>query len=49
MLTRWGKHAVPAIDILGGRVVRLQQGRYDRATVYADDPVAVAAEWPRPA
>ena len=44
MLKRWGKHAVPAIDILGGRVVRLQQGRYDRATVYADDPVAVAEE-----
>jgi phosphoribosylformimino-5-aminoimidazole carboxamide ribotide isomerase len=44
MLKRWGKHAVPAIDLLGGRVVRLHQGRYDRATVYADDPVAVAAE-----
>ena len=44
MLKRWGKHAVPAIDLLGGRVVRLHQGRYDRATVYADDPVAVAGE-----
>jgi phosphoribosylformimino-5-aminoimidazole carboxamide ribotide isomerase len=42
MLKRWGKQAVPAIDILGGRVVRLHQGRYDRVTVYADDPVAVA-------
>ena len=42
MLKRWGKQAVPAIDLLGGRVVRLHQGRYDRATVYADDPVAVA-------
>ena len=42
MLKRWGKHAVPAIDLLGGRVVRLHQGRYDRATVYSDDPVAVA-------
>jgi phosphoribosylformimino-5-aminoimidazole carboxamide ribotide isomerase len=44
MLKRWGAHAVPAIDLLGGRVVRLHQGRYDRATVYADDPVAVAGE-----
>ena len=42
MLKRWGKQAVPAIDLLGGRVVRLHQGRYDRVTVYADDPVAVA-------
>jgi len=42
MLKRWGKYAVPAIDLLGGRAVRLDQGRYDRVTVYADDPVAVA-------
>jgi phosphoribosylformimino-5-aminoimidazole carboxamide ribotide isomerase len=42
MLKRWGKQAVPAIDLRGGRVVRLHQGQYDRATVYADDPVAVA-------
>jgi phosphoribosylformimino-5-aminoimidazole carboxamide ribotide isomerase len=35
---------VPAIDLLGGRVVRLRQGPYDRATVYADDPVAVAEQ-----
>lgn len=33
---------VPAIDLLGGKVVRLQQGRYDAATVYDDDPVGVA-------
>jgi phosphoribosylformimino-5-aminoimidazole carboxamide ribotide isomerase len=44
MLKRWGKQAVPAIDLLGGRVVRLHQGRYDHATVYADDPVAVAEQ-----
>jgi phosphoribosylformimino-5-aminoimidazole carboxamide ribotide isomerase len=42
MLKRWGRRAVPAIDLLGGRVVRLRQGRYDRATAYSDDPVAVA-------
>jgi phosphoribosylformimino-5-aminoimidazole carboxamide ribotide isomerase len=32
----------PAIDLRGGRVVRLQQGDYDRETVYGDDPVTVA-------
>lgn len=32
----------PAIDLRGGRVVRLSQGDYDRETVYGDDPVAVA-------
>ncbi len=31
-----------AIDLLGGRVVRLHRGDYERATVYADDPVAQA-------
>ena len=33
---------LPAIDILGGRAVRLAQGDYDRVTVYNDDPVAQA-------
>lgn len=33
---------IPSIDLLGGRVVRLLQGDYDKATVYADDPVPVA-------
>ncbi len=33
----------PAIDLRGGRVVRLTQGDYDRETTYGDDPVAVAA------
>ena len=32
----------PAIDLLGGRCVRLRQGDYARATVYSDDPLAVA-------
>ena len=32
----------PAIDLRGGRVVRLSQGDYDRMTVYSDDPVCVA-------
>jgi phosphoribosylformimino-5-aminoimidazole carboxamide ribotide isomerase len=32
----------PAIDLRGGRAVRLLQGDYGRETVYGDDPVAVA-------
>ena len=29
----------PAIDLRGGRCVRLQQGDYDRETVFGEDPV----------
>ena len=36
---------LPAIDLLGGRCVRLMQGRYDRVLDYEDDPVAVAARF----
>jgi phosphoribosylformimino-5-aminoimidazole carboxamide ribotide isomerase len=32
----------PAIDLRGGRCVRLHQGDFARETVYGDDPVAVA-------
>ena len=32
----------PAIDLLDGSVVRLQQGDYERATTYGADPVSVA-------
>jgi len=38
---------IPAIDLLGGRCVRLAQGRYDAATVYGDDPAGVAGEFAR--
>jgi phosphoribosylformimino-5-aminoimidazole carboxamide ribotide isomerase len=34
---------IPAIDLLDGRCVRLAQGRYDEATIYGEDPGAVAA------
>lgn len=37
--------AYPAIDVRDGRVVRLQQGDYDRETRYADDPFAVAMRY----
>jgi phosphoribosylformimino-5-aminoimidazole carboxamide ribotide isomerase len=33
---------IPAIDVRGGRVVRLRRGRADDETVYADDPAEVA-------
>lgn len=35
----------PAIDIRGGRVVRLLYGDPDRETVYGDNPAAVAQRW----
>src|SRR5438445_232798 len=36
---------IPAIDIRGGRCVRLDQGDYDRETVFADDPLKMARRW----
>lgn len=35
----------PAIDLLGGRCVRLRQGDYSRETVFSDDPAAVGRRW----
>jgi phosphoribosylformimino-5-aminoimidazole carboxamide ribotide isomerase len=35
----------PAIDLKGGKVVRLRQGRADAQTTYSDDPAAVAKRW----
>ena len=35
----------PAIDLRGGQVVRLKQGRFDNVTVYSDDPVQMAKQW----
>ncbi len=36
---------IPAVDIQGGRCVRLVQGDYDRSTVFDDDPVHAATRW----
>lgn len=36
---------IPAVDVLGGKVVRLLRGDYRRVKVYADDPVAQARHW----
>ncbi|SEN38092.1 1-(5-phosphoribosyl)-5-[(5-phosphoribosylamino)methylideneamino] imidazole-4-carboxamide isomerase [Sphingomonas gellani] len=35
----------PAIDLKGGKVVRLAEGDMDRATIYGDDPAAQAADF----
>lgn len=37
-----GFQILPAIDLRGGRVVRLRQGDFARETAYSDDPVEVA-------
>ena len=36
---------IPAIDLRGGRCVRLLQGDFARETVYGDDPVQMALRW----
>jgi len=36
---------IPAIDLIGGKAVRLHQGRYDAVTVYDDDPPARGRAW----
>jgi len=38
---------IPAIDLRGGKVVRLIQGDPTRETRYGDDPAAMAADWER--
>lgn len=36
---------IPAIDLKGGKCVRLQQGRLSHSTEYSDDPLAMALAW----
>jgi phosphoribosylformimino-5-aminoimidazole carboxamide ribotide isomerase len=36
---------IPAIDLRGGKCVRLMRGDYAQETVFSDDPVAVATRW----
>jgi phosphoribosylformimino-5-aminoimidazole carboxamide ribotide isomerase len=36
---------IPAIDLKDGRCVRLQQGDMDSATVFSENPVAMARHW----
>jgi phosphoribosylformimino-5-aminoimidazole carboxamide ribotide isomerase len=37
--------AIPAVDLKGGKCVRLKQGRMDEETVFSGDPVAMAKRW----
>ena len=36
---------LPAIDLRGGKCVRLRQGDYEQETVFSDDPVEMAGRW----
>jgi phosphoribosylformimino-5-aminoimidazole carboxamide ribotide isomerase len=36
---------IPAIDVRGGRCVRLRQGDFDQEMVFGDDPSAMAVRW----
>lgn len=36
---------IPAIDIRGGKCVRLLRGDYEQETIYDEDPIAVARRW----
>ena len=36
---------IPAVDLKGGKCVRLQEGVASRSTEYSDDPVAMALHW----
>lgn len=38
-------HVIPAVDIRGGKAVRLFQGRADDETVYNNSPLAAAEQW----
>ncbi len=36
---------IPAIDLIEGKVVRVERGELETKTVYSDDPVATAKDW----
>ena len=36
---------IPAIDLRGGKCVRLYQGDYAQETIYSDDPLETALRW----
>lgn len=38
-------HVIPAVDIKGGKAVRLFQGEKDKETVYSDSPADMARRW----
>ncbi len=36
---------IPAIDLLGGKAVRLRQGKYEDVTTYSEPPEEIARKW----
>src|SRR5206468_12806297 len=40
-----GFEVIPAIDLIDGKCVRLEQGDYERKTVFSGSPAQVAADW----
>lgn len=36
---------IPAVDLRGGKCIRLREGRPDAETVFSDDPVSMARRW----
>ena len=40
-------YIIPAIDLIGGKAVRLMKGDYDKVTVYNDNPAEVAKQFER--
>jgi len=36
---------IPAIDIIQGKVVRLQMGEFEKKTTYSEEPINVARKW----
>ena len=36
---------IPAIDLKGGKCVRLSQGKMDESTTYSDNPAEIAVKW----
>nr|MBU1328212.1 1-(5-phosphoribosyl)-5-[(5-phosphoribosylamino)methylideneamino]imidazole-4-carboxamide isomerase [Candidatus Omnitrophota bacterium] len=36
---------IPAIDIIGGKVVRLEKGDFNKEKIYSDDPLEIAKYW----
>ena len=36
---------IPAIDLMGGKVVRLYKGDPNNKTIYSDTPIEIAKKW----
>jgi len=45
MVLSYGVNLLPAIDLMRGEAVRLEQGKADRKTVYSTEPEKMAVRW----